>query len=137
MARIYWGRSTSKLFYLRVCDSRDQKNYCVAKVLLSIWEIFLYENNPNYNANRFSYKFAFLPSLPFLAKQKQESNFQQVECVAMRNISVLCLKWVMLYIRVMSNSIESLKDFKEFSFMFFVFYYCSMVNKISHKNNFS
>ena len=36
------------------------KKHCVAKVLLAIWEIFLHENNCNYNSYRFSYKFSFI-----------------------------------------------------------------------------
>ena len=38
------------------------------KVLLAIWEIFLRENNRNYNSYRFSHKFAFIPLLFFLRK---------------------------------------------------------------------
>ena len=47
----------------------------VAKVVLAIWEIFLYENNRNYNFYRFSYKFALILFLFFLTNQKQESGF--------------------------------------------------------------
>ena len=45
----------------------------VAKILLAIWEIFLFENNCYYNSYKFSYKFTFTSFF-----QKQESNFQQV-----------------------------------------------------------
>ena len=45
-------RAFYRLFY-------SLKKHCVAKVLLAIWEIFLYENNRNYNSYIFSYKFAF------------------------------------------------------------------------------
>ena len=38
--------------------------------------MFLYQNNPNYNSYRFSYKFAFILFLSFLTNQKQESGFQ-------------------------------------------------------------
>ena len=66
------------------------KKHCVAKVLLAIWEKFLHENNRNYKSNKFSYKFAFILFLPFLTKQKQESGFQQVGCLATKNISAFC-----------------------------------------------
>ena len=67
------------------------KKHYVAKVLLAISEIFLHENNNNYNSNRFSYKFAFIFFLSFLTNQKQESDFQQVGGLVTRNISVFCL----------------------------------------------
>ena len=66
-------RAFHRLFYLQFCDTSD---HCVANVLLTIWEIFLHQNNPNYNSYRFSYKFAFIPFLSFLTNQKQESGFQ-------------------------------------------------------------
>ena len=67
------------------------KKHCVAEVLLAIQEIFLHENNRNYNSNRLSYKFAFILFLSFLTNQKQESGFQQVGGLVTRNISVFCL----------------------------------------------
>ena len=39
-------------------------------VLLAISQIFLHENNRNYISYRFSYKFAFIVFLFFLAVQK-------------------------------------------------------------------
>ena len=45
----------------------------------------------NYNTYRFSYKFVFILFLSFLTNQKQESGFQQVGGLVMRNISVFCL----------------------------------------------
>ena len=63
------------------------KKHCVAKVLLAIWEIFLYENNCNYNSYRFSYKFAFILFLSFLRNQKQESGFQRAVGLVTRSIS--------------------------------------------------
>ena len=57
---------------------RYAKKRCVAKVLLAIGEIFLHENNRNYDSYRFTYKFAFILFMPFLTNQKQESGFQQV-----------------------------------------------------------
>ena len=67
------------------------KKHCAAKVLLAISEIFLHENNRNYNSYRFNYKFAFILCLPFFANQKQESSFQQVGDLVKRNISVFFL----------------------------------------------
>ena len=63
------------------------KKHYVAKVLLAISEIFLQENNNNYNSNRFSYKFAFIFFLPFLTNQKQK----QVGDVVTKNIFVFFL----------------------------------------------
>ena len=57
-------------------------------ILLAIWEIFLHGNNRTYNSYIFSYKFAFILFFSFLANQKQESGFQQVGGLVMRNISV-------------------------------------------------
>ena len=42
------------------------KKHCVAKVLLAILEIFLHENNCNYNSYKFSFEFAFIILLSFL-----------------------------------------------------------------------
>ena len=67
------------------------KTHCVAKVLLVIWEIFLHENNNNYNSYRFSCKFVFLLFLSFLTNHKQESGFQQVDGLVTRSFSVFCL----------------------------------------------
>ena len=67
------------------------KKHCVTKVLLEILEMFLHENNRNYNSYRFSYKFTFMLFLSFLTNQKQESDFQQVGGLVTRNISVFCL----------------------------------------------
>ena len=36
------------------------KKYCVVKVLLATWQIFLHENNFNYKSFRFSHKFTFI-----------------------------------------------------------------------------
>ena len=43
-----------------------------------MWDIFLHENNRNYNSYRFIYKFTFILFLSFLTNQKYESGFQQV-----------------------------------------------------------
>ena len=85
------------------------KKHCVAKVLLTVSEIFLHENNNNYNSYRFSYRFVFILFLSFLTNQKQESGFQQVGSLVTRNISVFCLYRVALYFKAMPNSIEFYK----------------------------
>ena len=102
MARICRGRSTG-------CFKWSAKKHCVAKVLLAIWEIFLHENNRNYNSYRCSYKFAFILFLFFLTSQKQESRFQQVAGLVTRNISVFCLYQLALYFKAMSNSMDFYK----------------------------
>ena len=60
-------------------------------VLLAIWDIFLHENNRNYNSYRSSYKFAFILFLSFLTNLKQESGFEQVGGQVTRHISVFYL----------------------------------------------
>ena len=65
--------------------------HCIAKVLLAMWQIFLHENNPNFNSYRFKYKFAVILFLLFLKNQKQESSFQQVGGPVTRNVFVFCL----------------------------------------------
>ena len=67
------------------------KEHWVAKILLANLDIFLHENNRNYNYYRFSYKFAFIQVGSFLADQKQESGFEQVADLVTRSISVVCL----------------------------------------------
>ena len=47
--------------------------HCLAKVLLAIWQIFLHENNCNYNSYKFRYKFAFIPFLPLLRETKTKN----------------------------------------------------------------
>ena len=44
------------------------KKHSVTKVLLEILEMFLHENNRNYNSYRFSYKFSFILFLSFLTE---------------------------------------------------------------------
>ena len=102
-------RAYYSLFYLQFCDSNDQWKNTVARVLLAVWEIFLHENNHNYNSCRYSYKFAFILVLPFLTNQKQESDFQQVGGLVARNISAFCLYRVVFYFQTMPNSIDFYK----------------------------
>ena len=85
------------------------KKYCIAKLLLAIWEIFLHENNRNNNSYRFSYKFAFILFFSFLTNQRQESGFQQVGCLVTRFISAFCLHRVSLYFKAMPNSLDFYK----------------------------
>ena len=92
----------------------SMKKHCVAKVLLAISEIFLHENNGNYNSYRFSYKFAFILIVSFTS-QNQEPGFQQVVHLVVTNISV-CLERVQLYFKAMSNS----RDFCKAIFLHFV-----------------
>ena len=54
------------------------KKHCVAKVLLSIWETFLYENNRIYNLYKFSYKFAFVLFSPFLQTENKNLVFSKL-----------------------------------------------------------
>ena len=65
--------------------------------------MFLHENNCKYNSYKFDYKFAFIPFLPFLRNQKQESNFYQIGGVVTGNVSAFCLKRVTLYFKAMPN----------------------------------
>ena len=82
------------------------KKHCVAGVLLEIWEIFLNEENRNYNSYRFSYKLVFILFLSFLSNQQQESGFQQVGGLGTRNNPVFCLKRAALYFKAIPNSVD-------------------------------
>ena len=84
-------RAFYRLYYLQFSDSNDQKKHYIAKVLLAIREIFLYENNRNYISYRCNYKFALIHFLSFLTNQEQESGFHQVGSLVARNIPALCL----------------------------------------------
>ena len=67
------------------------KKPCVAKVLLAISEIFLHENNRDYNSYRFNYKFALIIFLFLLTNQRQKSGFQQIDGLVTKNIWFLFL----------------------------------------------
>ena len=88
--RICWGRSTGCFIYSFVIKW-SVKKHCVVKVLLAFWETFLNENNSTYDSYRFSYKFNFILILSFLTTQKEESSFQKVGGLVMRNVFVFCL----------------------------------------------
>ena len=107
------------------------KKHCVGKDLLAIREIFLHENNRNYNSYRFSYKFTFILSLSFLPNQKQEPGFQQVGGLVTRNISVVCLYGVALYFKAMPNSI----DFYKGIFLHVIQIKIALISKFSHDNS--
>ena len=111
MARICWWRSTGCFIYSVVIQVTSKKK-SIAKVLLANWDIFLHENNRNYNSYSFSYKFAFILFV-LSYKQQQESGFQQVGCLVTKSISVFCLWRVTLYFKVMPNS----KDFSKGIFL--------------------
>ena len=68
-----------------------RKGLAKVQVAPKVQQIFLHENNRDYNSYRFSYKFVVILFLSFLANQKQESGFQQVGRLVTRNISVFCL----------------------------------------------
>ena len=89
LTRIYWGRSTGCFFYSFAIQVISEKT--LAKVLQAIWEIFLPKNNRYYNSYRLNYKFAFILFLSSLTNQKQESGFQQVGALVMRNFSIFRL----------------------------------------------
>ena len=88
---------------------RSVKEYCVSKTLFAIWESFLYENNSNFSCNRFSYKLVFIIFLFFCMKQKQKSIFQKVGGLVIKNIFYFCLQRLTLYLKGMSNSLDSYK----------------------------
>ena len=73
VARICWG--VAIVWFTVLFFKRSVKEHCVAKVLLAIWETFLYENNCNFNSYRFSYKLAFISFLFFRIKQKRKIIF--------------------------------------------------------------
>ena len=54
------------------------KKHYVAKVLLAMWEVFLHENNCNYNSYKSSYKFAFIPFYPFLETNDKNQIFSKL-----------------------------------------------------------
>ena len=83
------------------------KKPCVAKVLLAIWEIFLHENNRDYN----SYKFAFVLFLFFLTNQRQKSGSQQIDGLVTKKylFFVFCLTESRSHFKTMSNLIDFYK----------------------------
>ena len=91
-------RAFCKFLYLWFCVLSEQwKKHCVAKILLAILEILLYENSYNYDSYKFSNKFTFFFS--FRTNQKQESNFQEAGGLLTKNIFVFCIWQVILYFK--------------------------------------
>ena len=94
------------MFYLQFCDSSDNenvlcskgltRNFC-KKIIVAIVPTTLVTNS------LLTYIFSFLKI------QKQESGFQQVGGLVMRNISGFCLWWIALYLKAMLNSIDFCK----------------------------
>ena len=86
-----------KLVYLRLCFKRSVNRHCLAKVLLAICEISLYENNCNNCKN--SYKIVTIRLDLFFSicrNQKKESNFHEVASLVTINISAFRLQRVTL-----------------------------------------
>ena len=84
LASICWGRSTSWFVYGFAFQVVCEKTLCSKACTRNLR--YLYENNPNYTSYKFSCKVVFITFLSFCRKQKQESNFQQVCDLVMRNI---------------------------------------------------
>ena len=62
-----------QLFNLRFCfkwSVKEHQEHYVAKILLAIWETFLYENSFNFNSYNLSYKLAFISFLSYPMNQK-------------------------------------------------------------------
>ena len=69
----------------------SEKN-CVAKVLQAIWDIFLHENNGNYNSTDLVINPLLSSFCSILQTKTKKSGFQQVGGLVTRNISVFCLE---------------------------------------------
>ena len=62
-----------QLFNLRFCfkwSVKENQEHYVAKILMAIWETFLYENICNFNSYNLSYKLAFISFLSYPMNQK-------------------------------------------------------------------
>ena len=66
-------RAFYKLFCLRFCVPSDQWKNSVAKIWQGIWDTFLYENNRNFNSNKFGKKVNFI--LSFHRNRKKRIQF--------------------------------------------------------------
>ena len=98
-----------KLRYSWFCVSGDQWKNTVYQRLYLLFESHFYENNSNFSCNRFSYKLVFIIFLFFCMKQKQKSIFQKVGGLVIKNIFDFCLQRLTLYLKGMSNSLDSYK----------------------------
>ena len=130
MARIYWGHSIGCFIYNFLIQWSVKKHW-VAEVLLAIWEIFLHENNCNYNSCRFTNRFLIL----FLSSHKPKKKIWFSASWWSGNKKYLFF--------VYSKSCSTLKlcqiqqtFIKKFSYMLFLFVYSSMLihTKKFHKN---
>ena len=86
-------RAIYKLFCSSFCVSMISENTLCEKdfTLHRISGICLHENDRNNNSYKSSYKFTFIPFLPFHRNKKQMSNFQQVGVLVTRNSFPFCL----------------------------------------------
>ena len=77
LARFFWGHS-------EICFIYNLKKHCEAKILLAIWDTFVYEKNCNYN----SYKFIKLPLYLFchFVEIKHKNQTLQVDGLVIKNI---------------------------------------------------
>ena len=66
LARFFWGHS-------EICFTYNLKKHCEAKILLAIWDTFIYIKK--LQSYKFNYKVAFTFILSLRRNQTQESNF--------------------------------------------------------------
>ena len=101
-------------------------------------EIFLHKNNRHYNSYRCSYKFEIIALLSFLRNLKQESNFQLVGGLETKGISIFCIWLVVLYFRVIPNSIDFYKEFSYRLLHYFCLYYIApWASRVFHTSYFN
>ena len=83
------------------------KKICAAEFYKEFeWDFYMKIILTNYNSYKSSYKFTFIPFFSFHRNRKQESNFQQLGGLVTRNSFALCLYWVTLYFKGMSNLLD-------------------------------
>ena len=80
-------RAFYKLFCFSFVFQVISKKALYSKDFTNNLRVILYENNRNYNSNKLNCKFAFIPFLSIGRNPKQESKFQQVGGLVIRNIS--------------------------------------------------
>ena len=98
------------MLYLKFCNSIDQrKKHCVAKVLLPIWEIFLHENNRNYNSYKFSTKLLLSSFCRFLQTKNKNHDFSKFGNEKYFCCLVIIAGRVALYFKAMPSSINFYK----------------------------
>ena len=129
MVRICWGCSKSCFLDSFVLQVISEKT-CIAKISEGIWKRFLYENNCNYNSNKFSDKFYF--SLVYLFVETKDKNeiFSKL---------VIWQQEIFLFLFIASCAVlwryaefnRVLK--KDFLTCYSCSYYCSMIKQIINK----